>query len=189
MTRSETEIGLPSEGPLQRPSRVSKVAIAGALIAIATVSLIIAYTMTGNSQPQTPAAVLIIQHSDPPFHVVPANSTEFTFATITRDVEWSDIRISLSDQDAHNVTWLPSSAGLSGGSQMTHDCGNNLLGNITVTCNVTDLSGNGIPNTGDRITLTTIGEARFVSAQEYVICLFYIPDGCEICSKTFSDYS
>jgi hypothetical protein len=183
-TRSQQVSGNREPGKSSR--KTVRAVVIVLVVVVVIVVAVLTYTMFGSSHGmiRTPRSELTIVHTDQ-FHVVPQYSAEFEFGGFSRYVNWSDVKIFLSDAN-HTVSWLPTTAGLSGGSEISYSCGQNSLGTLSITCNVTDVIGNGIPNSGDTITLTTQSDATFLTTQDYTIWVQYIPENGKICSLTFS---
>lgn len=180
------------EGPstIDEPKRTSrktlKVAAVSAIIVALVISAIIASIAIGRSSTNvtTPKSDLSLVHADQ-FNTVPPYSIMLKFGGFSRYVNWSDMKILLSDGD-HSVSWLPPTIGLSGGSTVSYLCGHESLGSLSVLCNITDIIGNGQPNSGDTITLTTNADATFLASHVYDARVIYIPDGGLICSLSFN---
>lgn len=166
--------------------RRAKMVIAATIIVIVVFGVLV-FTMPRSppDRPRTPVSDLFRVYSNPPFHEVPLYSVEYTFGGFTRYLYWSDLQITLNDS-AHRAVWFPNTSGLSGGTITSYSCGQNPLANMSVTCNITDFLGNGIPNAGDRITLTTGSDVTFLPTQFYTVTISYLPLKEPICSATFN---
>jgi FlaG/FlaF family flagellin (archaellin) len=155
------------------------------VVAAAVISILVFQSMPGyNSPPTTPQSILHLDTTNPPLNI-PPYSVKLYFGGFTQNVSWSDLRIDLTD-GVSKVSWYPSTEGLSGGATISYCCGVGLLGSMTVTCNITDIIGAGIPLMGDSINLTATSDATFLATQNYTISVIYIPDGGFVCSLTFN---
>lgn len=174
-----------SEGFSKSPRKFSKIVITSVVVVAIVIFTAIAYIVVRGSSEvvTTPHSDLALVHADQ-FNVVPPYSVVLKFGGFTRYVNWSDVKIVFDDGNG-SVTWLPSTAGLSGGVTVSLPCGQASLGNLSLTCNITDAIGNGAPNSGDTLTLTTHGNTTFVATQTYTVKVIYIPDGGLICSLSF----
>lgn len=110
----------------------------------------------------------------------------FTFSEPSRNIYWSDVTIQLSD-GYDFVSWNTVSSDLDEGYSTTKVYSlRTLSGDIQVWLNVTDISGNGMVNSGDFFTLTAGGGTAFVSGVSYEAMVLYQPTGESICTSTFT---
>jgi len=102
-----------------------------------------------------------------------SNGEKITIVSITKtDVPWDDVTIQLSDGTTI-AQWTPTKTSQS--STATHSYGAQGLGSLSVTCNVTDVSGNGYVSGTDYFTLWS--STGFSSGTQYTAVLLYEPTG------------
>jgi hypothetical protein len=87
-----------------------------------------------------------------------------------RQMSWSDIRMVLYDGINH-VEWETQTTDLDNGSLSEHAFTQRLFGDITVTCSVVDLLGNGYLDVGDFVLITSGTNYTFSSS---ATCSFYL---------------
>lgn len=160
------------------------VAITAIVVAAAVVVSVLAFTFAQSAHPTTPHSSFHLDVTVPPPNL-PPYSVVLGFTGFTRNVTWSDVRIELTD-GVDAVSWSPATEGLSGSAFVLYCCGTEALGSMTVTCNVTDVLGDGIPLTGDTINLTATSDSPFIATQNYTLSALYVPNGGLICSLTFN---
>lgn len=94
--------------------------------------------------------------------------------TSFRSLSWSDMRMVLYDGINH-VEWETQSTYFINGTMTEHAFFPQLLGNITVTCSVVDLLGNGYLDVGDFVLITSGTNYTFSSSVTYTLYLLYEP--------------
>lgn len=74
----------------------------------------------------------------------------FIRLSVTPELRWSDLDIELGDGSNYSA-WKPSTLALTSasGNQVTEDLGGQSVGSINVSCEATDLEGNGVVDRGD----------------------------------------
>ncbi|HIJ17048.1 MAG TPA: hypothetical protein HA364_04640 [Thermoplasmata archaeon] len=101
-----------------------------------------------------------------------------TVTDVTHDVDWSSAVVMLEDLDGGVLwDWRPTQDGLTDpeGDVITLLLtSSNSLGNMTVYCTVTDISGNGCINIGDYIALMPIG-GELDAESTYEVRFIYAP--------------
>ena len=102
------------------------------------------------------------------------NGQKITILSVSRsDIEWGQVSIRLNSS-AWYLIWNPTTAGLSGVSAMTYNCSDQGVNGLLIGCNVTDLAGNGMMNSGDFVTLFTYdGMPTFSPGTDYTVTLVY----------------
>jgi len=101
------------------------------------------------------------------------NGVKVIIASISEEVTWDDVSITLSDQ-IDTATWTLSSDYLDDGYPSVHSFGAITLGTLTVYLNATDLIGNGLVGEGDYFTLVAMTYG-FNDAMTYTIEMVYEP--------------
>lgn len=125
------------------------------------------------------------------------NGMKYTFIRLSvapeGGVQWSNVMIQLFDGVNYSV-WNPATASLSREprGQVTEDVGEHPLRSINVSCQVTDLAGNGLVDRGDYFMLTTGSSAPFQPTVMYYVGVYFGSDGgggrfsYELYNDTFS---
>jgi hypothetical protein len=121
------------------------------------------------------------------------NGMKYTFIRLSvapeGGVQWSEIRIQLFD-GVNYSGWDPTTVALSREprGQVTEDVGEHPLGSINVSCQVTDLAGNGLVDKRDYFTLTTGSSSPFEPSVLYYVDLYFGSDGGQyhLYNNTFS---
>jgi hypothetical protein len=90
------------------------------------------------------------------------------------NIYWSGIRLVLHDGTNH-VAWQPLTSDLDNGTLTDYAFTPRLLGNITVTCSIVDLLGNGCLDVGDFVLMTSGTNYTFSSSVTYTLYLLYEP--------------
>jgi flagellin-like protein len=148
------------------------------MVAITVVLAAVLYVMVlgfGGTSTQTPAATYQ--------KTTITNGQKITIVSITKtDVPWDDVTIQVSDGTTIQA-WTPTKA-----TQMTTNAvalGAKALGTgLTVSVNLTDVSGNGFVSGTDYFTIqATTGS--FASTTQYTAVLLYEPSG-ERCGQPIS---
>lgn len=104
---------------------------------------------------------------------------------ISKPTPWDAFTIQLRDQSGATASWAPLTSKLDNGTTSNYTEGPETLGYLSVSCNITDLSGNGRVDLMDFFTLVPgVGEA-FSSSQTYTVTLIYEPTTTEVCRVTF----
>ncbi|MFH1579045.1 MAG: hypothetical protein ABIE25_02680 [Thermoplasmatota archaeon] len=112
---------------------------------------------------------------------------ESTIVRISEDVQWSDVRIILSDgMSMNDIYWEPSTGNLDNEPGVVEELGSMTLGTILVQCAVTDLAGNGLIDEGDFFTVSTWGGTSFSAATNYTLTVLYEPMSTTMCHSRFS---
>ena len=89
---------------------------------------------------------------------------------------WYDLRTMLHDGTS-TASWDPETSYLDNGSYCEQTFSPQLVGDITVTCTVVDLAGNGRLNVGDFILITSGTDYTFSSSVTYTLYMLYQPSG------------
>ena len=89
-------------------------------------------------------------------------------------VSWTDLRMTLHDGSS-TASWETESFHLDNGTYCEQTFSPQLVGDITVTCSVVDLAGNGYLNVGDFILITTGTNHTFSSSLTYTLYMLYQP--------------
>lgn len=89
---------------------------------------------------------------------------------------WNDLRIMLRD-GANTAQWSPWSSDLDNGTYTEHTFSPVLLGQLSVTCKIVDLMGNGFVNADDYLIFTTDSDYMFSSSVTYTLYLLDEPSG------------
>ena len=92
----------------------------------------------------------------------------------TQSPSWSDLRTMLHDGTS-TASWETESSYLGNGTYCEQIFSPKLVGDITVTCSVVDLAGNGHLNVGDFILITTDTNYTFSSSVTYTLYMLYQP--------------
>ena len=61
-----------------------------------------------------------------------------------------------------------------------------VLGSLSIYCNVTDLIGNGYVNQGDYFTFTTPSSSTFAPYTTYTVTIMHDPTAAETCHTSFA---
>jgi len=109
---------------------------------------------------------------------------KFTFAPISRDMQWGDVTILLSG-GTYTATWAPPTTDLNTGSSVEWGGLPQMLGTLEVFSNVTDLQGNGRINQGDYFTLTLGTSQAFSTVTAYTVTIMHDPSSAAICHLDF----
>jgi hypothetical protein len=89
---------------------------------------------------------------------------------------WSDMRTMLHDGNS-TVSWHTESTYLYNGTYSEQVFSPLLIGDVTVTCSIVDLAGNGHINFGDFILITSGTNHTFSSSVTYSLYMLYQPTG------------
>lgn len=114
-----------------------------------------------------------------------SNGFRLTFGPFSTQTEWDDIVLVLSG-DSSSVSWGPPTSALEGPAPAVLEFAPDLLGSITVFCNVTDVDGDGWIDDGDFFTIQTGSEHRFSSDTEYSLLVAHERLGTLAASVSFS---
>jgi flagellin-like protein len=149
------------------------------MVAITVVLAAVLYVMVlgfGGTSTQTPAATYQ--------KATITNGQKITIVSITKtDVPWDDVTIQVTNGTVIQ-SWNPTKAALSTTTAAT--LGAKSLGGITVTVNVTDVSGNGFVSGTDFFTIwATTGAGGLSDNIQYTAVLLYVPSG-ERCGQPIS---
>lgn len=109
---------------------------------------------------------------------------KFTFISVNMSLSWDNVTLVLSD-GTEKPAWQPSSAALSGAMGAHSALGSHSINGATVWCNATDLSGNGLVNSGDYFTLTW-SSMYPLPADPYSVFVLFFPNSMEIASISFT---
>lgn len=159
-------------------------AVSAVAVAAVVIILILAFASTPIANPTTPYSGLHLDVTKPPPNV-PPYCVVLGFVEFTRSITWSEVRLDLTNADGA-VSWYPSTEELSGSAFVSQCCGSGTLGNMTVTCNIKDVLGDGAPHCGDTVNLTATSDSTFLATQNYTISAIYLPTGGLICRTTFN---
>ena len=167
-------------GSVQHQGQMKSSMSAGKIVAIVICVLVVASIVT--------AAVLYVMIQG--FEVPRATTPTVVYSTtplpvawgwgisvksITEaDVSWSHVTILLTDGIDY-CDWTPMAEDLDGGAMVLHDYGAATLGSLTISCNVSDSSGNGYVSALDCISVAPTGGTSFSSATTYTLVLVYEP--------------
>jgi len=104
---------------------------------------------------------------------------------ISKPTPWDDFTIVLQDQSGAAVNWTPMSSILNNGLTSNYTDGPKTLGSLTVSCNITDLAGNGRIDRMDFFTLEPGTGQEFSSWMTYTLVMLYDPTSAELCRVSF----
>lgn len=90
-----------------------------------------------------------------------------------------DFVISLSDGE-NETEWNLASHDLCGEDTAQCTSDEMTLGDLSIVCEIRDLQGNGLANTGDTIEVSVIAGDTFDPVTEYTIAIVHVPTGAEI---------
>lgn len=148
------------------------------MVAITVVLAAVLYVMVlgfGGTSQQTPTTQLTKS--------TVAGGVKLTLAAVSIETLWTDIDVLISD-GTNSVGWADlASTDLDDVAGDRMDYGPETLGSVTVTLNVTDLSGNGYANQGDYFTVTGV---TFLSTATYTITLIYGPTASSMTTINFN---
>ncbi len=151
------------------------------MVAITVVLAAVLYVMVlgfGGTSTQTPTSSLT--------KTTVSGGDKMTFAPMSKDTQWDDVSILLSD-GTNTKSWTPATADLDNGTTAKW---NSIaaavnLGTLKVNISITDLAGNGYVNQGDFFTLTLGTGQAFSSATTYTVTIMHDPSAAEVCHQTF----
>jgi len=157
------------------------------LIAVSAIAGVLAYLyliLSFSEPPELPSAVMVSTDID--------NGVKLTISSISKSVAWVNTAIVLFDQtDSGN--WTPTGHGLTNppgeSGAKTEELGSNVLGSVTIWCNVTDLDGNGIVSPGDYFTLTTTSYSTFFSTTPCAVGLICETYGTTMCYQGYGGWN
>jgi hypothetical protein len=109
----------------------------------------------------------------------------FTFGPFSTRTSWDDITIVLSDVSS-TVSWSPDSSALEGDAPCVLEFIPMSLGTMTVFCNVTDSSGDGLVGAGDYFTVSTGSSPTFSSGVAYTVQIIHESTGTSAASNSFT---
>ncbi len=148
------------------------------MVAITVVLAAVLYVMVlgfGTDTSSTPSTTL----SDEPI----TNGVKITFGAVNQDIGWDQISFLLED-GTNSAGWANLTVEmLNGGLGDTQVMQDVLLGTLTVSFSVTDLSGNGKADQGDYIKLTA---SAFAGATTYTLTAIYESTDGNMGDCTFS---
>jgi hypothetical protein len=111
------------------------------------------------------------------------NGTDHDYELL--DVLWDDVVVCLSDGE-NETEWALDSDTLDGGTAGLWTSAESGLGNLSVACAVSDLQGNGLANTGDRIEVAVTTDGGFEPGVSYTISIHHTPTDSDIFTTTFT---
>lgn len=116
---------------------------------------------------------------------VEAGTYRFTFGPFSERTSWDDITIVLSDMSSI-VSWSPDSSALEGAPPCILEFLPMGLGAMTVFCNVTDSTGDGLVGAGDYFTLSTGSSPTFSATITYNVQIIHESTGTSAASNSFT---
>jgi len=110
----------------------------------------------------------------------------FTFAPMSRDTQWGDVNLLLSDGYS-TAAWSPQTTDLTDMTSASWSENTVManLGTLKVNITIVDLMGNGMINQGDHFTLTLGPGQVFSPASTYTITIMHVPSSAVICNSVF----
>jgi len=105
--------------------------------------------------------------------------------SISRSTPWDDFTIQLHDPSNITVSWTPSSSRLDKGITCNYTDGPKALGSLNVSCNITDLAGNGCVDQMDFFTLIPGPNQAFAAGMPYTVTIIYEPTATDVCEISF----
>ena len=110
------------------------------------------------------------------------NGTDYAYTLM--DIAWGDLTVAIDD-GVNRTEWSPTDASLDDCHPDTWTAGEQSLGALTVLCAVTDLQGNGLANTGDRIEISVTDGDGFDPACSYTVSVHYTVTDTDLFVMTF----
>ncbi len=105
--------------------------------------------------------------------------------SISKSTPWDDFTIQLRDPSNITVSWTPLSSRLDKGITCNYTDGPKALGSLSVSCNITDLVGNGCVDQMDFFTLIPGPDQAFAAGMSYTVTITYEPTGTDVCETSF----
>lgn len=104
---------------------------------------------------------------------------------ISKPTLWDDFTVQLQDQSGATAIWAPLTSKLDNGTTSNYIDGPKALGSLAVSCNITDLAGNGRVDRMDFFTLIPGADQAFSSGTTYTVTIMYDPTATEVCRVSF----
>ncbi len=117
--------------------------------------------------------------------VVSETEAKFTFARVMSDIPWDHLKLGLADESGNWDYWYTASGDLDDGPMSREDLPSITIGPINAVCTVVDLSGNGLVDEGDYITVSTWRGTSFSQSTNYTFTVFYRPNLTQMAYSTF----
>lgn len=108
------------------------------------------------------------------------NGYRVSIVSVSRHVPWDAVEMAVDD-GVDSVDWHPKAADLNTQVAVEHPLGVKTIGSIQVSCNATDLAGNGIVNGGDFFDLTTGTYNEFPEEGNWTAKLVWRSSGETVC--------
>lgn len=110
-----------------------------------------------------------------------------TFVRTERNPSWDDVELAVhySNQSYWTGSWNPTAGGLNNGTQSLLEMQAITVGDLTLTCRITDISGNGVVNEGDYFVVTAAGGTPFTPGTHYEVLVLFEPNMASMASFSF----
>lgn len=113
------------------------------------------------------------------------NGRAFTIRLVGRSISWDDLEVSVQLDNGTRGAWFPMSADLDGGRETSWASRDQTNEAPFVMCNITDVSGNGVMDAGDVITITASDGWAFRVGESYGFQVLFEPTGCYMVDEKF----